>query len=354
MSRPRGVSRRAFLAAAAGAGGLLPAGLAGAGGGEVKVPSRGVVAAVSSGNGLRATARAVELVRQGADTLDAAVAGVNIVEEDPEDASVGYGGLPNEEGVVELDACVMHGPTWSCGAVAALQKIKTPSSVARLVMTRTDHVLLVGEGALRFALAHGFEPVNLLTEKARKEWLRWKESRSPIDDWIEPREAEAKMRSRPTGTITCLVLDAKGDLSGVTSTSGLAFKLPGRVGDSPIIGAGLYVDNDAGAAGATGRGEAVITAGGSRIVVENMRRGMSAAEAVRDVLERIARQTLDPRLRDKEGRPSFDVSLYALKRNGEVASGSLWSGKRFAAHDGETNALRDCFHLFARSGKEGG
>jgi N4-(beta-N-acetylglucosaminyl)-L-asparaginase len=291
----------------------------------------------------------MELIRGGADTLDAAIAGVNIVEEDPEDTSVGYGGLPNEEGVVELDACVMHGPTWGAGAVAALQKIKTPSSVAKLVMTRTDHVLLVGEGALRFALAHGFEPVNLLTDRARKEWLEWKESHSDKDDWLTPAEAEARRKKRPTGTINCLALDAKGDVSGVTSTSGLAFKLPGRVGDSPIIGAGLYVDNDAGAAGATGRGEAVITAGGSRIVVENMRRGMAPAEAVRDVLERIARQTVDPRLRDAQGRPAFDVTLYALDKSGRHASGSLWSGKKYAVHDGKENAARDCFHLFERA-----
>jgi N4-(beta-N-acetylglucosaminyl)-L-asparaginase len=355
MSVEDSMTRRCFLAAAAaGAGASLPALAlpAAAAPGEGQAAGSGKEAAISSGNGLRATARAIELVRGGADTLDAAVAGVNIVEEDPEDMTVGHGGLPNEEGVVQLDACVMHGPSWSCGAVAALEKIKTPASVARLVMTRTDHILLVGEGALRFALAHGFEPVNLLTEKARKAWLEWKERRSDTDDWLTPAEGEKKLRPRPTGTITCLVRNARGELSGVTSTSGLAFKLPGRVGDSPIIGAGLYVDNDVGAAGATGRGEAVITQGGSRIVVENMRHGMSPAQAVRDVLERIARQTVDPRLRDKEGRPAFNVTLYALSKAGELASGSLWSGSKFAAHDGTDNTLRDGFHLFARSGKE--
>jgi N4-(beta-N-acetylglucosaminyl)-L-asparaginase len=213
-------------------------------------------------------------------------------------------------------------------------------------------VLLVGEGALRFALAHGFQAEELLTEKARAEWLRWKESLSDRDDWLTPEEERAAFPKRQTGTITCLALDEKGDLSGVTSTSGLAFKLPGRVGDSPLIGAGLYVDNDAGAAGATGRGEAVIIAGGSRVVVENMRRGAAPAEAVRDVLERIARQTHEPRLRDAQGRPNFDVTLYALDKKGRFASGSLWSGKKFAVHDGRENALRDCFSLFQREGAE--
>jgi N4-(beta-N-acetylglucosaminyl)-L-asparaginase len=350
-------SRRSFIKASAalGAGGALSP-LTGADPAAVeeakdrpRVPASGKPLVIASGNGLRATERAMELIRGGADTLDAAIAGVNIVEEDPEDTSVGHGGLPNEEGVVELDACVMHGPTWGAGAVAALQKVKTPSSVAKLVMTRTDHVLLVGDGALRFAMAHGFEPVNLLTDRARKEWLRWKESHSEKDDWLAPEDAEARRKKRPTGTINCLALDGKGDISGVTSTSGLAFKIPGRVGDSPLIGAGLYVDNDVGAAGATGRGEAVIVAGGSRIVVENMRRGMSPEEAIRDVLERIARQTVDPRLRDAGGRPAFDVTLYALDRSGRHASGSLFGGKKFAVHDGTTNAARDCFHLFERA-----
>ena len=357
MTEPGGLSRRSFIKASAamGAGGALASfpGSPEAGAAQAKDPERGsgkgMPVVISSGNGLRATERAMELIRGGADTLDAAIAGVNIVEEDPADTSVGYGGLPNEEGVVELDACVMHGPTWGAGAVAALQKVKTPSSVAKLVMTRTDHILLVGEGATRFALAHGFEPVNLLTDRARKEWLQWKESLSDKDDWLTPQEAEARRKKRPTGTINCLALDGKGDISGVTSTSGLAFKLPGRVGDSPIIGAGLYVDNDAGAAGATGRGEAVITVGGSRIVVENMRRGMTPAESIRDVLERIVKATVDPRLRDTQGRPDFDVTLYALDKSGRFASGSLWSGKKFAVHDGTVNAARDCFHLFERA-----
>jgi N4-(beta-N-acetylglucosaminyl)-L-asparaginase len=349
MSRPTTsaslVTRRSFLAAGAACGATgfpSPAPATEPG------PAPRSPVAVSSGNGLRATDRAMELMRQGVDTLESAIAGVNIIEEDPEDTTVGYGGLPNEDGVVQLDSCVMHGPTWDAGAVAALEKIKTPSKVARLVMGRTDHVLLVGDGALRFALAHGFKAEDLLTDRAREEWLRWKESHSEHDDWLTPQEEKAARESRQTGTITCLCLNEKGDLSGVTTTSGLAFKMAGRVGDSPIIGAGLDVDNDAGAAGATGRGEAVILCGGSRIVVENLRRGMDPAAAIRDVLERIARQTLDPRLRDAEGRPRFDVTLYAVDKEGRYAGGSLWSGKQFAVHDGARNRLEDCFFLYRR------
>lgn len=349
----RRLTRRSFLTASAslGVGGALGVACAPLEGQSPTGPgaAKGLPVSISSGNGLRATQRAMELLRQGADTLEAAISGVNIVEEDPEDTSVGYGGLPNEDGVVELDSCVMHGPSWNAGAVAALRKIKTPSRVAQLVMTRTDHVLLVGRGALRFARAHGFKPVNLLTDKSRRAWLAWKESLSERDDRLTPAEARESLEARPTGTISCLTRNENGDLSGVTTTSGLAFKVPGRVGDSPIIGAGLYVDNDVGAAGATGRGEAVILAGGSRIVVENMRHGMEPAAAVLDVLRRIARQTVDPRLRDQKGRPNFNVTFYALRKDGAHASGALWKGKKYAVHDGETNQLRDAVYLFERS-----
>jgi N4-(beta-N-acetylglucosaminyl)-L-asparaginase len=348
------VSRRSFLAgsAALGAAGVLglPAAPQPVAGSEAPA-ERGAPAhrrplAIASANGLGAVEKAMELLRAGADTLEAAIAGVNLVEEDPEETSVGYGGLPNEDGVVELDSCVMHGPSWNAGAVAALQKIKTPSRVAQLVMTRTDHVLLVGKGALRFALAHGFKAEDLLTEKARRAWLAWKESLSEQDDWLTPEEGKRGLEARPSGTISCLALNEGGDLSGVTTTSGLAYKLPGRVGDSPIIGAGLYVDNDAGAAGATGRGEAVILAGGSRIVVENLRRGMSPAEAVLDVLGRIARQTVDPRLRDARGRPGFDVILYALRKDGAHAAASLRKGRKYAVNDGAASRLEDCLSFF--------
>ncbi|HNQ23905.1 MAG TPA: N(4)-(beta-N-acetylglucosaminyl)-L-asparaginase [Phycisphaerae bacterium] len=315
-------------------------------------PGRPVV--ISSGNGLRATERAMQLIVQGQDPLHAVVEGVVIVEEDPKDQSVGYGGLPNEDGIVELDASVMHGPTHRGGAVAALRNIKTPSRVAKLVMERTDHVLLVGEGALRFARAHGFEEVNLLTEESRRMWLKWKEHLSDEDDWIPP-EGETEENGpvaalhpsrRTYGTINCCAVDAAGNLAGVTTTSGLAFKIPGRVGDSPIIGAGLYVDNEVGAAGATGRGEAVILSGGSRSVVEHMRRGLSPQDACLEVLHYIAAKTLDPRLLNAEGRPNFGVTFYAVAKDGRFGSASLWSRGQYAVFAEGRNRLESCAYLY--------
>lgn len=344
------LSRRSFLSrgAALSAGALAGTGPAVVAAERLSLrPPRSPVS-IASGNGLRSVTHAARRVAAGSDTLDAVVAGVTIVEDDPNDMSVGYGGLPNEDGVVELDSCVMHGPSCNAGAVAALQKIANPSRVAQLVMQRTDHVLIVGEGALRFAVAHGFRPREMLTDRARQRWLSWKESRSDRDDWLTSEEAAASTPARPTGTINCLAVDTRGDLSGVTTTSGLAYKIPGRVGDSPIIGAGLYVDNEVGAAGATGRGEAVIISSGSRIVCENMRHGLSPQEAVRDVLERIVRQTVDPRLRDEEGRPDFNVTLYALRKDGAHASGSIWSGSRYAVHDERGGRLESCFSIFRR------
>jgi N4-(beta-N-acetylglucosaminyl)-L-asparaginase len=353
---PQEFSRRSFLAAASTLGALGAAGTqparAGAQESAAKLAPPPKPIAVSSRNGLRAVARAVELMISGEDTLEAVIAGVNIVEADPSENTVGYGGLPNEEGVVELDSCVMHGPSGRGGGVAALRDIKLPSRVAELVMKRTDHVLLVGEGARRFAIAHGFRPEDLLTDEARKEWLRWKEGLSDRDDWLTPEEAKAgdgaQRAERPSGTITCLGLNTAGDLSGVTTTSGLAFKIPGRVGDSPIIGAGLYVDNAVGAAGATGRGEAVILAGGSRIAVENLRRGMDPKAALLDVLERIVRQTVDPRLRDDKGRPRFDVVLYALRRDGAHAAAAMYRGATYSVDEGAGGRLEECAFLFEK------
>lgn len=251
------------------------------------------------------------LAARGA-SLDAVIAGANVVELDPEDTSVGYGGLPNEEGVVQLDASVMSGRLRKSGAVGALERIKTPSSVARVVMERTDHVMLVGEGALRFARAHGFEEANLLTEKSRLRWLKWKENLNPEDDWFPPADGVYRDRAgRPSGTINVLAVDAAGDVAGCTTTSGLAWKIPGRLGDSPIVGAGLYVDNDAGAAGATGRGEEVIKTCGSFAIVDAMRRGSSPEDASREALRRIVRWTRED--------PDFDVKYVALRRDGEAA-----------------------------------
>jgi N4-(beta-N-acetylglucosaminyl)-L-asparaginase len=347
-------SRRAFLtsgAAIAAAGAVRVMGAEAWTSSAGAAPSGPVV--VSSGNGLRATEKAAELILGGADTLEAVVAGVNIVEEDPNDQTVGYGGLPNEDGVVELDSCVMHGPTCRAGSVAGLRNIKTPSRVAKLIMERTDHVMLVGEGALRFARAHGFEEVNLLTEESRREWLRWKERHSDDDDWIVPEDEESPRRAeaaadllRTYGTISCLGLAPSGDISGVTTTSGLSYKIPGRVGDSPIIGAGLYVDNAVGAAGSTGRGEAVIKICGAHTVVEAMRGGMSPEEACLHALRRIVATTTEKRLRNAKGEPNFDVKFYALARDGRFGAAGMRPGGKFAVFAEGRNRIEPCAALF--------
>lgn len=342
MQRP--LSRRRFIGATAAAAALPAAPNLDAI--EPAPPAKPV--SISSANGLATTVRAVKLMAGGEDTLEAVVSGVNIVEADPKDMSVGYGGLPNEDGVVELDSCCMHGPSFNAGSVASIRDIKLPSRVAQLVLKRTDHVMLVGEGARRFAIAHGMKAENLLTDAARRQWLSWKENLSDRDDWLSAREAAAGHEARPTGTITCLGLNPAGELSGVTTTSGLAYKIPGRIGDSPIIGAGLYVENAVGACGATGRGEAVIISCGSRIVVENMRHGMSPAEAVKDVLRRIVKQTVDPRLLDKKGRPDFEVVLYALRKDGKHAAGSIYKGRQYAVNEGAGSKLHDCLHILDR------
>ncbi len=318
--------------------------------------SSGIVV-VSSANGLRATEKAHAMIAAGADTLEAAVAGVTIVEEDPEDMSVGYGGLPNEDGIVELDASVLHGPTCRAGSVAALRNIKTPAQVAKLVMERTDHVLIVGEGALRFARAHGFKECDLLTDKARKAWLDWKEKLSDEDDWLPPPDPPDSKNKRSDafrgipftyGTITCLARDEAGDISGTTTTSGLSYKLSGRVGDSPIIGAGLFVDNQVGAAGSTGRGEAVLKICGSHTVMEAMRQGMAPVDACLHALRRIVATTTEKRLRDEQGRPKFDVKFYALAKDGRFGSASLWSGAKFAVSAQGQNRLEDARFLYER------
>lgn len=338
--------------------------------------------AISSENGLRACNRAVEMVQRGEDTLDAAIAGVNINEEDPEDNSVGFGGLPNEDGVVELDACVMHGPTRRCGSVASLRNIKTPSKVARLVMEQTDHIMLVGEGALRFARAFGFREENLLTEKSRLAWLMWKQSlrdRSGHNNWSDgldapgtPPRAAARLQELfpdadektiawaieviarpPTGTISCLGLNRKGEMSGVTTTSGLSWKIAGRVGDSPILGAGLWVDQDVGAAGSTGRGEENIRVAGAHTIVENMRHGMAPREACLDALRRVARNYNN----DMRKLELFDLSFYALRRDGAYAGASLWNGRmsggkfvprQFAVNQGGKGRLELSAFLYER------
>lgn len=358
------VSRREFLqsAAAISAVGSVTSVL----GDELPIAQRSgsPPVVVSSANGLRCTetAGALLLRGQGADTLDAVITGVRILEEDPEDMSVGYGGLPNEEGVVELDASVMHGPTCRAGSVAALRNIKTPSLVAKKVMERSDHVYLVGEGALRFARAHGFVECDLLTEKSRAAWLSWKENLSNDDDWIPPlavpdgqsRSSELTTIPFTYGTVTCLALDSSGSISGCTSTSGLAYKIPGRVGDSPIIGAGLFVDNKVGAAGATGRGEACIKVCGAHTIVEAMRHGKSPSDACLLALERVVETTTEARLKNLDGRPNFDLKFYALSRDGQFGAASMWSGAQYAVFANGSNRLEPCAHLFERPASKSG
>ncbi len=327
---------------------------------------------ISSSNGLSALTLGMGLLKRGADTLDAVVATVNVVEDDPKDDSVGYGGLPNEEGVVELDASVMHGPTRRAGAVASIREIKNPSKVARAVMEHSDHVLIAGAGAQRFAEAQGFERMNLLTEASRIKWLAWKANSSSnwgvglaSPEWKEKvnalipshysEEERAALLARieevvlhpPTGTINCLAVNEKGDISGTTTTSGLAWKIPGRVGDSPIIGAGLYVDNDIGAAGSTGRGEENIKVSGAHTIVEMMRKGMHPKDACLEALSRVAHNYGN----DKKRLGTFHLLYYGLNKDGVHGGASLWSLRRggrpaqYAVHDGTEARRIDCAGL---------
>jgi N4-(beta-N-acetylglucosaminyl)-L-asparaginase len=328
-------------------------------------PSKPVV--IASSNGLEAVKKAWAVLQAGGDPVDAVVSGVNIVEDDPEDVTVGYGGIPNEEGVVQLDASVMDGRTMKAGAVGALEGIKNPSKVAQLVMQRTNRVFLVGPGALRFAKAHGFKEENLLTERSRKIWLYWKERLSKKDDWIERGDEEEKDPDirwfierfgaddfRVHGTINCDVLTASGDLAGTTTTSGLFFKIPGRLGDSPVIGAGLYVDNDVGACGSTGWGEGNLRSCGSHTVVEYMRQGKSPEQAALATLERIVK--IGRENRDKKGQPDYDLKFYAVNKKGEYASAAVWSHSkgtkpepaRFAVADTSGARLVESAYLYKR------
>jgi N4-(beta-N-acetylglucosaminyl)-L-asparaginase len=328
-------------------------------------------------NGYAYVEAAYAFLKSGGDTLDAGIRVVKGPEDDPNDDSVGLGGLPNEEGVVELDACCMHGPTRRAGAVGGVRNIKNVSMVSKTVMEHTGHVMLVGEGAERFAVAVGFPRENLLTDRSRKIWLLWKEFNSDRDWWgpglasphwqppapaskpqaeiwkdriqqlrqraadlgIEPEFRLAAVRRvlfPPTGTIHCSVLNDKGEMSGITTTSGLAFKLPGRCGDSPIIGAGCYTDQDIGSAGATGAGEENIKVAGAHTIVENMRHGMSPQEAGIDALKRIVRNYNG----DMNKIRFMDMTYYVLRKDGAYAGVSLWEGysagnpHTFVVHDG--------------------
>src|SRR5208283_5928580 len=332
---------------------------------------------VCANNGYAYLENAFAFLKSGGDTLDAALKVVKGPEDDPNDDTVGLGGIPNEEGVVELDACCMHGPSRRAGSVGGVRNIKNVSLVAKAVMEHTSHVMLVGEGAERFAVDVGFPRENLLTDRSRKIWLLWKEYHS-TDDWWGPGLADPhwqppapeskpqanfwqdrvqQLRQRaadlgiepefqlaavrrvlfpPSGTIHCSVLNERGEMSGITTTSGLAFKLPGRVGDSPIIGAGCYTDQDVGSAGATGAGEENIKIAGAHTIVENMRHGMAPQEAGMDALKRIVRNYNG----DMTKLHYMDMTYYILRKDGAYAGVCLWEGysaghpHKFTVHDG--------------------
>ncbi len=327
---------------------------------------------ISSANGLHALDKGMDILKKGGDTLDAAVAVVTVVEDDPNDDSVGYGGLPNEEGEVELDASVMHGPTHRAGSVASVRRIKNVSRLAKTVMENTNHVMLVGDGARRFAVAQGFEEMNLLTEHSRKIWLAWKAKssfnwRPGIDspEWKEHISAlfdgdeekiayaERVIAHPPTGTIPCMAVDANGDISATTTTSGLSWKIPGRVGDSPIIGAGCCVDNEVGAAGSTGKGEENIKISGGHTIIEMMRKGMSPEAACLEALARIAHNYKN----DKKRLGTFHIYFYAINKDGVHGAATLWRNgyepnkqASYAVHDGSGARLVPCKPYFDEVG----
>jgi N4-(beta-N-acetylglucosaminyl)-L-asparaginase len=320
------ITRRDFMKGAAGAGvatcvlgkvHLLGAVTLSRGSGEPVVIS-------TWPHGMAANEAAMKVLQGGGTALEAVEKGVNVSENDPEVRSVGFGGRPDEDGVVTLDAAIM-GSDGNAGAVAFLRNIKNPISVARKVMEETDHVMLVGEGALRFAKAHGFKEEELLTEESREQWLRWRQRMSEEDDWIPPEEDH--------DTIGMVAIDAEGNLAGACTTSGLAYKIHGRVGDSPLIGAGLYVDNDVGAAAATGKGEEVMKICGSFAVVENMRRGMSPQEACEEAVQRIMKR--------HRGQPNFQDAFIALNKQGEYGAAAIRGGFQFALYEPGGNTLKE-------------
>src|SRR4051812_30847707 len=315
----------------------------------VKTRTSSTPIVVSSANGhsfknggdMTAVQKAFSMIASGADVLEALIAGVNIVELDPAETSVGYGGLPDADGVVQLDSCCMHGPLRRAGGVAALEGVRTPSLVAYKVMQETDYHLLAGKGAQEFARGMGFKiEDDLNTEESRKTWLEWKRRSDPLH-YLDPIKREAAMRKVDLdmiaegwinenhfyGTINCDGVNAKGEVCGVTTTSGLAWKIPGRVGDSPILGAGLYVDNEVGAAGSTGRGEANLFNLTSYLIVEHMRRGMHPKDAGLEALKRIKANTVEKRLLKANGDPNFNINFYVLSASGEYAGVTMYGGQ---------------------------
>ena len=329
---------------------------------------------ISAANGVHALGKGMDILKSGGDTLDAAVAAVSVVEDDPNDDTVGYGGLPNEDGVVELDASVMHGPTRRAGSVASVRRIKNVARLAKTVMERTNHIMIVGDGARRFAVDQGFEEMNLLTEHSRKIWLAWKARTSfnwrPGIDSPEWKAALAQIFDNdpqkiayamevinhpPTGTINCLAVNENAEISGTTTTSGLAWKIPGRVGDSPIIGAGVFVDGDVGGAGSTGKGEENIKICGAHTIVELMRKGAKPSDACLEALGRVVRNYNG----DKKKLGTFQLSYYALNKDGEYGAASLWKSAHepnkvahFAVHDGTEARLELCKNFYDEIGHE--
>lgn len=355
---PMSLNRREFMASTAAAG-ILAASrpLAGSSGPAVIVQGSTRPVIISSGNGHQfknggtktCVETAFEKMMRGDDVLDAVIAGVNIVELDPAEDSVGYGGLPNADGVVQLDSCCMHGPKKKAGGVGASENVKTPSLLAKAVMEKTDHVLLVGKDVTTFARNLGFEmTADLNTPNSRAKWLEWKQRTDPFYIKIkDPLEREAAIRqvandmanegliniNHMYGTINCNGVNAKGEICGVTTTSGMAFKIPGRLGDSPIIGAGLYVDGDIGAAGSTGRGEANLFGLCSFLIVDEMRRGKSPKDAGMEACRRIKANTIDKRLLNSRGLPNFSVNFYVVNKRGEYAGVGLYGTTQFAVCD---------------------
>lgn len=355
MSRSVRPSRRDLVGAGLGAGLVSCLGAKSAPAIARSSGGRASATLVGSGNALPGMEAHFERLLGGADPLDVAIDVVKVTEADPNDTSVGLGGLPNEAGVVALDAACMHGPTHNAGSVAAIENILHPSEVARLVMERTDHVMLVGRGAYDFARMHGHPHTELLTDRAREVWLRWRETHSGDDFRLPPtpqavktgRAAGARVDERLAGdprtmqpferhgTIHCSALAPNGDIACTTTTSGMAFKVPGRVGDSPIIGAGLYCDQEAGSAGATGRGEAAILSTGSAAIVEELRRGATPLDAGLTVLRRIGRQMQraakwQSKLVDENGAPDFGLQFYIVDLEGRFAGVTMKGGGKYA------------------------
>jgi N4-(beta-N-acetylglucosaminyl)-L-asparaginase len=307
----------------------------------------------SNGGPRTAVEEAFSRITRGEDVLDAVIAGVNIVELDPLDDSVGYGGLPNADGVVQLDACCMHGPKKRAGGVAELEGVRTPSKVAQRVMDETDHHLLVGKGAQDFARDIGFTiEADLNTENSRQKWLEWKRRTDPLH-YLSPKDREGAHRrvaldmiaeglidpEHYYGTINCNAVNARGEICGVTTTSGLAWKIPGRTGDSPILGAGLYVDGDIGAAGSTGRGEANLYNLCSFLIVEDMRKGTHPKDAALGALRRVAKNTVEKRLLNTKGRPNFGLSFYVVNAKGQYAGVSMYEASYAVCTDNGPQTL---------------